>query len=269
MSKAPSMPMYWDAYLADTTHLTTEEHGAYLLLIAAMWRRNGSVPDDDWDNARILGLSAAKWRKVKARFVGTISGFRVADGVITQEKLQKTWENTQEKINKNRKNGAKGGRSNSTKNNDLDKANGFVSVNPNESIPEPEPEPDIKEVTKVTSRRNDSPLEGFDDFWSLWPSKKNKDAARKAWKKLSVDHKRCAYRAIQRGWFDRWQSSQPDANPIHASSFLNGKRWEDDQSELSLRTINGGHYGKSSDNTHRVQRIITAAAEGTSGKDWG
>lgn len=67
MSKSPSMPMFWDAYLADTTHLTTEEHGAYLLLLAAMWRRNGYVPDDDRDNARILGLTQAKWRKVKVR----------------------------------------------------------------------------------------------------------------------------------------------------------------------------------------------------------
>lgn len=87
MSKAPSMPMYWDAYLADTTHLTTEEHGAYLLLLAAMWRRNGCVPDDDKDNARILGLSASKWRKTKSRFQETISGFVVSDGFIYQEKL--------------------------------------------------------------------------------------------------------------------------------------------------------------------------------------
>jgi len=34
MSKAPTMPMYWDAYIADTTHLTLEQHGA------------GNVPND-------------------------------------------------------------------------------------------------------------------------------------------------------------------------------------------------------------------------------
>jgi len=89
MSKAPAMPMYWDGYLADTTHLTTEEHGAYMLLLAAMWRRNGSVPDSDKDNARIVGLTPAKWRKFKARMLETISGFRLENGVIFQEKLQK------------------------------------------------------------------------------------------------------------------------------------------------------------------------------------
>lgn len=134
------MPMYWDAYLADTTHLTTEEHGAYMLLLAAMWRRNGAVPDDDKDNARILGLTPAKWRKVKARFMATISGFAIENGTITQEKLQKTWKNTQEKIDKNRVNGAKGGRGLSNKVNDLDEANASKSLNPNASIPEPEPD---------------------------------------------------------------------------------------------------------------------------------
>lgn len=158
MSKAPAMPMYWDAYLADTTHLTTEEHGAYMLLLAAMWRRNSWVPDDDKDNARIVGVTPAKWRKIKARLVDTVSGLRIADGRITQEKLQKVWENTQENIAKNRKNGAKGGRPKSNKNNDLAKPNGFVSVNPNETIPEPYPypEPDI-DKEKSTKKESSAP----------------------------------------------------------------------------------------------------------------
>lgn len=151
MSKAPAMPMYWDAYLADTTHLTTEEHGAYMLLLAAMWRRNGSVPDDDKDNARILGLTPAKWRKTKARFAATISGFHADGDTILQEKLQKTWKNTQEKIAKNAENGAKGGRAAAIKNNDLGKANASKTLKPKTSIPEPEPEPYMKEDTNVSS----------------------------------------------------------------------------------------------------------------------
>lgn len=136
MSKAPAMPMYWDAYLADTTHLTTEEHGAYMLLLAAMWRRNGWVPDDDRDNARILGLTKAKWRRIKAR----LSGFLIFDGGnISQKKLLETWKKTQEKIEVNRENGAKGGRPKKNENNHLAKPNGSVSDKRNETIPEPEP----------------------------------------------------------------------------------------------------------------------------------
>lgn len=145
------MPMYWDAYLADTTHLSTEEHGAYLLLLAAMWRRNGSVPDNDTDNARIIGLSKAKWKKVKAR----LSDFLVVrNGTISQKKLQETWDKTQEKIQKNRANGAKGGRPKSNENNDLTKPDGSVLVKPDQSIPEPEPEPE-KEDKSSSSKEAD------------------------------------------------------------------------------------------------------------------
>jgi uncharacterized protein YdaU (DUF1376 family) len=171
MSKAPAMPMYWDAYLADTTHLTTEEHGAYMLLLAAMWRRNGSVLDDDRDNARILGLTPAKWRKVKARFLATISGFHADGETITQEKLRKIWENTQEKIAKNVVNGAKGGRAAASKINDLGQANATETLKPKATIPEPEPEPQRKD-TSVSLRKKRGERLAEDWFlpmdWGQW-----------------------------------------------------------------------------------------------------
>jgi uncharacterized protein YdaU (DUF1376 family) len=243
MSQAPSMPMYWDAYLADTTHLTTEEHGAYMLLLAAMWRRNGSIPEDDSDIARILGMTKGKWAKTKAR----LAGFLIFEnGEISQKKLQKLWKNTQEKIEKNRANGAKGGRPVSSKNNDLAKANGSVSDNPIKTIPEPEPEPEVREDTNVSlSAEPTLPAvakdagPSFSDFWAVWPlGKICKQAAEKAWRKLSVADRALATDRAQ-VWSAHWRHNHPQASPIHPASYLNGKRWTD-EIQPTLTLIPGG-----------------------------
>lgn len=60
------MPLWTDAYLADTRHLSTLEHGAYLLLLMEAWRRPGcSLPDDDNLLARLAGLKAEEWATIK------------------------------------------------------------------------------------------------------------------------------------------------------------------------------------------------------------
>lgn len=155
MSKAPSMPMYWDAYLADTTHFSTEEHGAYLLLLAAMWRRDGTVPDADKDNARITGLTVRKWKAFKVR-LGTM--IIIENGHITQQNLQKIWKKTQEKIQKNAANGSLGGKAKSNKINKLDQANATKTLKRNPTIPEPEPYSDNKKKEPKGSQKKGTRL---------------------------------------------------------------------------------------------------------------
>lgn len=65
MSAPPFMPLYVAEYRADTGHLGTVEHGAYLLLLMAMWRANGKLPADDERLSRLTLLSAEEWAKVK------------------------------------------------------------------------------------------------------------------------------------------------------------------------------------------------------------
>ncbi|SAL59478.1 hypothetical protein AWB71_03289 [Caballeronia peredens] len=56
------MPLYIGDYLADTNRLTTEQHGAYLLLIMDYWR-NGPPPDDEEILQNVTRLSKFLWKK--------------------------------------------------------------------------------------------------------------------------------------------------------------------------------------------------------------
>jgi uncharacterized protein YdaU (DUF1376 family) len=52
------MPIYWGDYLRDTRHFNTEQHGAYLLLIAHYWQ-NGSLPTDEGQLGLKSGITKA------------------------------------------------------------------------------------------------------------------------------------------------------------------------------------------------------------------
>lgn len=60
------MPVYIGDYLADTSRLSTEQHGAYLLLLMDYWR-NGPPLDDEAELASITKLSVSQWRKHAAK----------------------------------------------------------------------------------------------------------------------------------------------------------------------------------------------------------
>ncbi len=86
-SKPAAMPIFGDAYLADTGHLSTEEHGAYFLLLLAAWRTDDcALPHDDRKLARIAKVSPHKWRAMR----DTIMEFwTLSDGRWTQKRQLK------------------------------------------------------------------------------------------------------------------------------------------------------------------------------------
>ena len=78
------MPIWIGDYLADTNHLTAEEHGAYLLLLMAAWRRGGRLPTDPAILSRMASVPRGRWDRVWA----SIGGFFTADGdTLVQNRL--------------------------------------------------------------------------------------------------------------------------------------------------------------------------------------
>ena len=65
MSALPYIPLFVADYLADTSHLSTLEHGAYLLLIMNYWQRGSALPAGDGQLCRIARLTAKEWSAVK------------------------------------------------------------------------------------------------------------------------------------------------------------------------------------------------------------
>lgn len=99
-SAVPAIPLFGDAYLADTRHLSLEEHGAYLQLIMIAWRIKGCcLPDDDARLARMLGVTGARWRKLKPV---VMAFWTLENGVWKQARLSKERTFVEEKRAKNK-----------------------------------------------------------------------------------------------------------------------------------------------------------------------
>lgn len=78
----------------------------------------------------------------------------------------------------------------------------------------------------------------FEDFWSVWPDKRNKESARKAFAKLHpIERQKATERAAD--WCVQWRKDNPQASHIHAATYLNQKRFLDmDETREVQKVIN-------------------------------
>jgi uncharacterized protein YdaU (DUF1376 family) len=61
--KYPWMPLFWGDFLANTMHLSAQEAGAYLFLIAHAWEHDGEIPADWIRLARIAHVRQNHWKR--------------------------------------------------------------------------------------------------------------------------------------------------------------------------------------------------------------
>lgn len=79
------MPLYIGSYLAGTARLTTELHGAYMLLIMDYWM-NGPLPDDDAVLASVVKMTPDAWSNARATLK---QYFDIKGGVWKQKRIEK------------------------------------------------------------------------------------------------------------------------------------------------------------------------------------
>lgn len=160
MSAPPFMPLYVGDYLADTTHLTAGEDGAYMRLLMCMWRAGGSLPNDDVRLARFCKLTPAQWARIKPT---VMEFFTVADGVLSQRRLSKELQKHTAAVFQRREAGSRGGQAKALKDKETSLAGAMRSL----CQPEPEPEPDKEGDLKVSVAQGDrQPVQEAFEKWN-------------------------------------------------------------------------------------------------------
>lgn len=108
----------------------------------------------------------------------------------------------------------------------------------------------VSHTPKTTRKRENSPngesphtppTDRFDEFWTAYPRKDNKQAARKAWAKAVKRHGPDELITEAHRWAGLWQAAGTAKQYIpHGSTWLNGDRWTDEPPAERLRAVSGG-----------------------------
>lgn len=199
------MPLWTDAYLGDTRHLSTIEHGAYLLLLMIGWRSGGSLPDDDKVLAKYAGLTGGQWKRIAP----TIRAFFIVeDGRLVQQRQRDELNHVRQvRISKKA-----GGYAKSLKTKERHDANA-VQMQCVRTLPTPTPtlkEREDKSSLKKPASRSVAWVEGdaIPDEWVQWamtelrwPAPRAKSEANKFTDYALAHRKTYAdWRAAWRGW---------------------------------------------------------------------
>ena len=230
MAQFPALPLFTDAYLADTRHLTAEQHGAYLLLLMEAWRRPAcTLPDDDEMLARLACMSVERWAFNRE----TVMAFWTYDGrrkEWSQLRLTDERDYVRQKSLSQRHKAAKRWK---TKEKD-------DAVAMPEGMPDgcPLPTPTIVDTNVSTlleipasptrKRRNakNAYTPEFEAFWKAYPSTEGqaKLDGFKAWQKLSPDQQFQAMASVPA--YAALLKRSPDRAVKHVQGFLNGRMFE-------------------------------------------
>lgn len=77
------------------------------------------------------------------------------------------------------------------------------------------------------SATKDSASFSFDEFWSKTSKTGSKHQARKKFQSFSAQLRKQATESVE-AYYRWWTKANPEASTLHVSTYLNQRRWEDD-----------------------------------------
>jgi len=183
--------------------------------LAALEQPDPESRTPDEDGRRIVRLSARRswgWRIVN---YGKYRAIRTED---ERSEYKRQWDRDH--------------RRRPTKSDKSDKSDNFRQIRPIAEAEAEEQTPLSTPSARTSGRAGTKPGNGqaFDRFWTLYPKKVKKQDALKAWRKLKPDEALISeiLDAVERAkGSPDWQREGGQFIP-HPSSWLNGRRWEDE-----------------------------------------
>jgi uncharacterized protein YdaU (DUF1376 family) len=156
MSEKTWMPLFIGDYLADTQHLSAEEHGAYILIIMHYWRNGGAIKNDKNLIKNIAKISQKKLQNV-------LAFFEEKNGLLFHKRidaeLTKAAENNEK--NKERTRKATEARQQKLQRDVEEKPNVTCNVT---FTPSPSPSPEVSKKEILSSSEQESARVTDDDF---------------------------------------------------------------------------------------------------------
>jgi len=214
----PWMPFYVADYLADTMHLTAEQHGAYLLLIMHYWRKGGLPANADANAMQmqaICKLDADAYEGAKPLLRAF---FDVVDGDWKHKRIDAELAKSTEISGKRRLAAKK-----------RHGANAGANAMQMQTQPQSQSHKVVSNETTNARTREPSPVEReFAEFWESWPHKVGKPAALA---KFKAARQSADFETIMAG-VRRYVRDKPQDRPwLNPATFLNQQRWNDRPAE--------------------------------------
>jgi len=236
MAALPYMQLYVADYLADTMHLTAEEHGAYLLVIMNYWQTGQAVPKNRLPS--IAKISNGRWPQVEQ----TLSEYFTEDenGHWFHARIEADLAKVRSKSVK----ASKAGKASAAKRATAQPIDRQGKSNERSIGVELESN-HIDTDTDTEALRISTNVDiGFDRFWTEYPIKKKKKEALKVWqsKKLHKKADEIVADVAKRKTSDRqWvEGFSP-----HPTTYLRGDLWTDEMEEVKVERPNFWSLAKS------------------------